>query len=210
MKERLQPGDLLLEKTPFRITDRFIPGHFGHVALYVGTESQLRDLKLLDHKWVSPYRKELGAGRVIVEALRDGTQINAIDRFLNIDDLAILRPKKDKIPQTEVAQAIVLAFSHIGKKYDFDFDNNTWDTVVCSELAFQTYINVRWPFAKMLSSYTISPDDVAIFAGSDPARPLELITFIHDGKVADDVATNTKNEGLYIRFLGKRYADAVR
>jgi hypothetical protein len=210
VKERLQPSDLLSEKTPFRITDRFIPGHFGHVARYVGTESQLRDLKLADHKWVSRYRKELGAGRVIVEALRDGTQINTMKRFLNIDDLAILRPKKDKIPQTEVAQAIVLAFSHIGKKYDFDFDNNTWDTIVCSELAFQTYTNVRWPFAKMLSSYTTSPDDVAIFAGSDPSRPFELITFIHDGKVAHDMATNTKNEGLYIRFLGKRYADAVR
>src|SRR5690606_31008533 len=34
----LQPGDILLEKTPFRLTDAFIPGHWGHVAIWVGNE----------------------------------------------------------------------------------------------------------------------------------------------------------------------------
>jgi len=207
---RLKPGDLIVEKSPFRLTDKVIPGYFGHVAMYVGTEAELRELGLTQHPWVAKYLEQVRAGKTVVEALPDGTQINTIAHLLNTDDLAILRPKKEAITSADMLQAITLAFSHIGKRYDFSFDNNTWDTIVCSELAFHTYINVRWPFAKMLSSYTISPDDVAIFAGSDPSRPFELITFIHDGKVAHDVATNTKNEGLYIRFLGKRYTEAVR
>jgi len=210
VKERLEPGDLLLEKTPFKLTDQLIPGHFGHVAMYVGTEAQLRELGLLDHPWVAKYRKTIGEGRVIVEALRDGTQINTLERFLNIDDLAILRPKKNQIPETDVIQAIALAFSHIGKKYDFDFDNNTWDTIVCSELAFQTYLNVRWPFAKMLTSYTISPDDIAVLVGSDPSRSFDLITFIHDGQVVHDRITGVLNEKKYIDLLGKRYAEVAR
>lgn len=210
VKERLEPGDLLLEKTPFKLTDQLIPGHFGHVALYVGTEPQLLALGLIDHPWVARYQKQLAEGRVIVEALRDGTQINTIERFLNIDDLAILRPKKDKIPHADVIQAITLAFSHIGKKYDFDFDNNTWDTIVCSELAFQTYINVRWPFARMLTSYTISPDDIAVLGGPDPGRAFDLITFIHDGQVVHDRATGLLNEKKYIELLGRRYAEAGR
>jgi hypothetical protein len=44
---------------------------------------------------------------------------------LNIDDLAILRPKPEAIAQAEVVRAIQLAFSHVGKQYDFRFDNNT-------------------------------------------------------------------------------------
>jgi hypothetical protein len=208
--ERLEPGDLLLEKTPFRLTDRFIPGHFGHVALYVGTPAQLTALGLGEHPWVRPYWAQLGGGRLIVEALRDGTQLNTVGHFLNIDDLAILRPKPGLIPRADVVQAITLAFTHIGKKYDFAFDTNTWDTIVCSELAFQTYVNVRWPFARVLTSYTISPDDVAVMAGADPARPFELVTFIHDGQVVHDRKTGQMNERRYVELLGRRYATALR
>jgi hypothetical protein len=104
-------------------------------------------------------------GRTIIEALRDGTRISTIDEFLNVDDLAILRPKPSQIPANDVRRAIVLAFSHVGKRYDFDFDSNTWDTIVCSELAFQTYVNVRWHVGRTFGSYTIAPDDVAIAAG---------------------------------------------
>lgn len=32
----LQPLDILVEKSSFLISDKFIPGHFGHVALWLG------------------------------------------------------------------------------------------------------------------------------------------------------------------------------
>ena len=201
VKTRIEPGDILLEKTPFRVTDKFIPGHFGHVALYVGTEARLKALGLWDHVAVIPYHKQIAEGRTIVEALRDGTQINSIAHFLNIDDLAILRPKPDAIPKDDVLQAIQLAFTHVGKKYDFGFDTNTWDTIVCSELAFQTYVNVRWPFGKTLGSYTISPDDVAFMAGIEPAQPFQLVSFVHDGEIASDLATAKRGEWYYRRLI---------
>ena len=206
VQERLQPGDLLVEKTPFRLTDKFIPGHFGHVAMYVGTEDQLRALGLLDHPWVSRYRSQIARGHTIVEALRSGTQLNSIERFLNVDDLAILRPKPEKLSSADVAQAVALAFSHVGKRYDFNFDANTWDTIVCSELAFHTYIHVRWPVHRIITSYTISPDDVAVLAGSDGGWPFRLVAFIHDGQLVHDQASALDGEALYNRLLRGRYA----
>ncbi len=98
-------------------------------------------------------------------------------------------------------QAIALAFTHIGKKYDFGFDSNTWDTIVCSELAFQTYVNVRWPFGKALGSYTISPDDVAVMAGSNASLPFELISFVHDGEVVSDVLSGVDGEKIYRQLI---------
>lgn len=210
LKERMEPGDLLLQKSSFRLTDKVIPGYFGHVAIYVGTTAELRQLGLLTHPWVAPHLPGVAAGKTIVEALPGGTRISTIEDFLNSDGVAILRPKRDKIPQADVLRAIALAFSHIGKKYDFRFDNNTWDTIVCSELAFHTYVNVRWTFAKVLSSYTITPDDVAVFAGSDAPRPFDLLTFIQDGRVVHDRQTGVLNEQPYIHVLGERYATAQR
>jgi hypothetical protein len=209
VKERLQPGDLLLERSPFRFYTTFVPGHFGHVGLYVGTEADLRDLGLLKDASVRRHVRRVAKGGTIVDALREGVQLSTVEEFLNIDDLAILRPKRDKIPRADVVRAIGLAFLHVGKKYDFRFDNNTWDAIVCSELAFHTYVNVRWTFARILGSYTIAPDDVAIFAGSDPARPFDLITFVHDGRVVHDRSAGLENEEIYVQLLGKRYAQAM-
>lgn len=209
VKARLKPGDILLEKTPFRLTDRFIPGHFGHAALYVGTEKELRDLDLLSQPYVRRHLPELSQDKTIAEALRNGTQLSSLKTFLNIDDLAILRPKADAIPRANVRAAISLAFSHLGKTYDFKFDANTWETITCSELIFQSYIHVPWSYGRVLSSYTVSPDDIAIFAGSDNARPFSLITFIHDGQLIHDLPTGLHNEDLYIRLLGGHYAEAI-
>jgi hypothetical protein len=204
VRARLQPGDLLVERTPFRLTDVFIPGHFGHVALYVGTEDELRAMDLLDHPLVASHIQEIRAGRTIVEALRDGTQINTVDHFLNVDDQAILRPKPDAIDRQDVMRAITLAFSHIGKTYDFGFDTNTWDRITCSELAFDTYVNVRWPFGKVGNAYTIAPDDVAALAGSHPSQPFELVTFIHDGQVLHDRPSGVLSEESYAQVLDRR------
>ncbi len=55
----LQPLDIILEKTPFRLTDKFIPGHFGHVAIWTGTKAELIDAGVWDNLVVQQY-----AGRV--------------------------------------------------------------------------------------------------------------------------------------------------
>lgn len=206
---RLHPGDILLEKTPFRLTDRFIPGHFGHAAIYVGGTEQLRRLGLASNPLIRQYLTEISSGHTIVEALRDGTQLSDLEHFLNIDDLAILRPKPGVVSKEEVREAISLAFSHIGKAYDFNFDTNTWDAIVCSELIFQTYIRIPWTYDKVLSSYTISPDDIAIFAGSGDDRPLTLVTFIHDGDLVHDLPTGLDHEDLYIQLLGDQYPNGT-
>ncbi len=87
----------------------------------------------------------------------------------------------------------------------FRFDNNTWDSIVCSELPFQTYVDVRWSVGRVLTSYTIAPGDVAIFAGSDPLRPFDLVMFIHEGRVVHDRVTGQVGEGRYVELLGRKY-----
>ena len=37
IEKNLKPLDIMFEKTPFRPTDRFIPGHWGHVAIWIGS-----------------------------------------------------------------------------------------------------------------------------------------------------------------------------
>ena len=209
VKARLKPGDILLEKSPFRLTERMVPGYFAHAALYVGKEEDLSELELLSYPHIRQHLSDISEGRNIVEALREGTKLSSVQSFLDIDDLAILRPKPNVISQKDVREAIKLAFSHLGKKYDFNFDTNTWNVVTCSELIFQSYIRVPWSFGRVFGSYSISPDDIAIFAGSDNARSFSLITFIYKGRLMHDLPTGLHDEDLYIKLLRGRYAEAI-
>ncbi|WP_455243653.1 YiiX/YebB-like N1pC/P60 family cysteine hydrolase [Petrachloros mirabilis] len=210
IRARLQPGDILLESTPFRLTSTLIPGHFGHAALYVGEAEDLKKMRLDTEPHIQQHWRDVSEGKIIAEALRNGTQLNTLEHFLNIDDLAILRRKPGQFPANEVREAISLAFSHLGKRYDFNFDTNTWDSIICSELIFNSYIHIPWTFGHGMASGTLTPDDIAIFAGSDDRRPFALITFIHDGVVVHDLPTNRLNEETYIHLLGRQYDRALR
>jgi hypothetical protein len=87
---KLKPLDILLEKTPFRLTDKFIPGHYGHVAIWTGTEIELKALGLWDHPLIQKHQDAIKNGHHIIEALRPGVKINTLDDFLNIDDFLAL------------------------------------------------------------------------------------------------------------------------
>ena len=176
IKAKLKPMDILLEKTPFRLTDKFIPGHFGHVAIWVGTEQELKELGLWEHDLVKPYQQQISAGKSVLEALRDGVQLNTFEKFMDVDDVAVLRDR-DFDPKL-IGQR---AFRQLGKEYDFNFDVETIDKIVCSELVYQVFTDIKWPIEKALGRYTISPDNVAVKVNDGP---FDLILFYHDGKEA--------------------------
>lgn len=175
---QLRAGDVLLEKTPFRLTDLMIPGYWGHAAIWVGSETELRELGIWDHPVVRPYQERIRRGKGVIEALRNGVVLNTFAHFLNVDDLAVLRPAQ---PDRAVHAARVLrAFRQLGKAYDFNFDVESTDRIVCSELIYQVYTEIPWPTSKQLGRATISPDQVAQRAL--PGGPLRVILLVEDGR----------------------------
>ncbi len=179
VNNNLQAGDILLEKTPFRLTDKFIPGHWGHAAIWVGTEAELQTLGIWEHPLVKKYHKQIRQGNSVIEALRSGVVMSPLNQFMNIDDLSILRlSKRDR---SEKAGIILLALRQLGKAYDFNFDIESTDKIVCSELVYVTYTNINWPTDNTLGRYTISPDNIAVKSLDD--GPLELVMLIHDGEI---------------------------
>lgn len=192
LSSRLRPLDILLEKTPFRATDSLIPGHWGHMAIWVGSKIDIiQDLgedfwNGLDQKFKDEIEfKE----KRIIEALRPGVQFNTLEHFLNIDDLAVIRMNHP----IEIKQARVYlqnAFNQIGKQYDFNFDVETDDRIVCSELAYVAFDDIQWPMKKVARRYTINPDNVASLALS-----LEQIRHYRDAK--DRINLHNENANIF-------------
>jgi hypothetical protein len=183
----LKPLDLLLEKTPFRLTDYLIPGHFGHVAIWMGNNRELDSLGL----WAQPemqeepfnrYPEQIRRSHSVLEALRTGVELNTLGHFLNVDDVAVLRPKS--LSDSQVVESLIRGFRQVGKEYDFNFDVETTGSIVCSELPYHVYPGVAWQTGSQLGRFTISPDQVASQALTDSGA-FELIVFYHDGELVN-------------------------
>jgi hypothetical protein len=157
----LRPMDIILEKSPFVLTDKFIPGHFGHVAIYLGTKSELLKINMWNHPSIVPHHEDIEKGRVILEAVRSDVRLNTIEEFLNIDEFTVMRKIDGLLSDDLVYEQIMRGMEQIGKEYDFNFDIATLDKIVCSELIYIVFGNVTWPTTYRVGRTTITPDDIA-------------------------------------------------
>lgn len=185
MKEKLKPLDIFFEKTPFRLTDYFIPGFYGHVAIWLGRPEELMEMRvqyqgeeipLLDHPLVLPYLEDMSQGKLVLEALRrPGVTLNRLEDFLDVDDFLVLKPSEVR----SQGEHILRALEQVGKPYDFAFDVETESSIVCSELVYTVFRDEEWPTTRSMGRYTISPDHVAWKAMDSCFLPKIMY---HDGK----------------------------
>lgn len=190
LKEKLQPMDILFEKTPFRLTDYFIPGYFGHVAIWLGSREELEKMEvshegkripLLSHPEVIPHLERISQGKLVVEALRKpGVTMNTFEHFMDVDDLLVIRPRHEG----DIPELILRTLRHVGKPYDFNFDVETDRAIVCSELAYSVYKEHEWPTSRSMGRFTISPDHVAWRALEDDFFPIML--FLSGNRIGDE------------------------
>lgn len=198
----LQAGDVLLEKTPFRLTDSFIPGHWGHAAVWIGSESELRELDIWHHPVVKPYHSQIRRGRGVVEALRSGVEMNTLQHFMNVDDLAVLR--QNNLNQEQRRRVILQALRQVGKAYDFSFDTQSTNKIVCSELVYHAYGDVNWPTERKLGRVVVSPDNIAQKAVDGDL--FEVVILYHDGSQVLDFPQKQLNKLIKPKVVALAYS----
>jgi hypothetical protein len=81
-------------------------------------------------------------------------------------------------------QVILEALRQVGKAYDFNFDTQSANRIVCSELVYHAYGDVQWPTDRTLGRVVVSPDNIAQKAIDD--GPFEVTLLYHDGNQVRD------------------------
>jgi hypothetical protein len=162
MRESLEPGDVLLERREWYLSNIGMPGYWPHVALYIGTPEQRKDYfdTIEVGEWLKGLGQEDGSiegylqttypdayrlsvakqsdGELVrvIEAKGEGVIFTSLEYSAGADSVAAIRPRLLKIAK---AQAIIRAFHYSGRPYDFNFDFLTDAELVCTELVYKAY-----------------------------------------------------------------------
>lgn len=190
LPSRLVPGDILLERREWYLSNLGLPGFWTHAALYVGTPEERRAFfnapeirqwviergegsgdfeTLLRNRYPAAYASSIRAVEHdhlprVLEAVSEGVVFTTLEHSAAADSLAVLRPR---LSRADKAKAILRAFHYSGRPYDFNFDFRTDSTLVCSELVYKVYEpgpgmqGVRFPLAEVLGRPVSTPNDMA-------------------------------------------------
>lgn len=178
LHDLLKPGDVLLVRKEFALTNYFLPGYWPHAALFLGRRTDLDQLELqqVDHlrgAWSRLCELAESHGSAVLEAMKDGVRFRAISSPFASNSCLVLRPRLQ--PQ-EVREAIVRVTRHEGKPYDFDFNFSKADGLVCTEVVYRAYDGVagqELPLQYRAGRPTLSGADLLEIALSD--RCFELV-----------------------------------
>lgn len=149
LERYLEPGDIILVRDNLKLSSFFIPGFWTHAALYLGrpgrAETGFAESPMLDGTTGFPGRKTPLADPVplpgpcggrIMEAVPEGVAAYPLSHLGPADYLAVLRPL---LPRETKRKALENARALNGFDYDFYFDFDSKDALICSELIYRVY-----------------------------------------------------------------------
>lgn len=180
---KLKPGDLMLERRNWFLSNAFLPGYWPHAALYVGTAEDLRRLGLDRDPRVRKHwekfltRDDKGHERVIIEAISEGVVFTSMEHSVGeADAAAFLRPN---LSEERIKEVIARAFSHAGKPYDFEFDFFSTDKLVCSEVVYRAFDgDIKLPLVDVMGRKTLPPIEIVRQCVRERNLPPEQFTFV--------------------------------
>jgi 1-acyl-sn-glycerol-3-phosphate acyltransferase len=185
-RQKLQPGDILVERQNWFLSRAFMPGYWAHAALYVGGTNDLvrlgldRDPRVMARWREYAARNSEGHEHLILEAVPQGVRMTTLEHCIGVADAAaVLRPRLD---EARIKEAIARAFGHLGKEYDFDFDFFTSDRLVCTELVYRCYDGaLQFPLVDVMGRKTLPPTELVrkfVQERGRPAAQLDCVCFL--------------------------------
>jgi hypothetical protein len=187
LPDELEPGDVLLQRREWYLTNAGIPGFWTHAALYIGTAEERA--AFFDDGDTRSWLETLGASNFeaalamhvpehharsagteaghpvrVLEAIAEGVTFTSLEHSAAADSLAVLRARLTK---RERAIALLRAFGYAGRPYDYNFDFATDSALVCSELVFKSFQpgdgmrGLELPLERVAGRLMMTPNEMA-------------------------------------------------
>ena len=212
---RSEPGDILVERRNWYLSNVALPGFWPHSALWLGSPAELStyfdsDVEVtrtygglftaaLSRRFPSAWKAYLasapdGFQHRILEAVSEGVVFSPAEESIRADYVGLMRPRLAKVDK---ARAIERAFGYAFRPYDFDFDFFSDATLVCSELVYKAYEprtgvkGVRFDLDRVAGRTTLGPNSIVTQFDRDYATPQQQLDFVWflDGREKEGTAS---------------------
>lgn len=185
IRPKLEPGDILLTRRDGYLSNTFLPGHWGHAAMYLGSAEEIRELgedpKLEEALSALEGKDKDGFRYAAIEAIGEGVRLSSAEFAMDANSLAVLRPK---VSADEKRTAIRRAIELRGTPYDFSFDVGSQDKIICTELVYRAYApHLDVPFEEVMGRKTLKPD--GMLQELSPGAPDARTDFVLYGRAVD-------------------------
>ncbi len=226
MDKQLEPGDILLSRKNWYLSNVGLPGFWPHAILYLGSPDKfanyfndaevlayIRELsgenltldqymdKIYPTQWLTYQLGRDGSDYCVIEGLSPGVIFNTMKATCG-DYMAAIRPRLSKKAK---AQAILTAFSHHAKPYDYNFDFATDHALVCTELVWRSYRpsegkkGLKIPLVEIADRKTLPANEIAkLFASEDSKTDaqLDFVYFLDAAEKTQKAFFSTKEDFL--------------
>ena len=208
---KLQPGDILLVRADEKLTAQILPGFWSHAAIYLGTKKEFEASGLaMDDRRAAAFAMHGPDTPIVIEAVAPKLTISTLDKSLFGDHVVAFRPN---ISRPMLESALQEAFAHLGKPYDFEFDFNVTNRIVCTELVYRSFHKkgpIHFTLVKRLGRFTLTGNDIVHYAldqleTEEPFQPIAL--FLKRGSDASFVPLDHIPAALGAIRSGKSPAD---
>ncbi len=218
LRTQLEPGDILLERREWYLSNLGLPGFWSHAALYIGTPEERRAYfatpevrawlqaegiaelnfeSLLEQRYPLAYdlsqQDDHGKRPRVLEAISEGVVFTSLEHTADADAIVVLRPR---LPRVARAQALLRAFHYSGRPYDFNFDFRTDEALVCTELIYKAYEpgsdyrGLRLPVIDIVGRPATPANEIARLFDQENDRTDRQLDFVAflDGHERDGIA----------------------
>lgn len=149
VRNKFKPGDIIVKRDNYQLTNIGIQGFWKHSGIYIGGEYELdqyfRNIPFLNGLRPTEYLKiyynkvyEIVKNNryLIIEVLGEGVVINPVEKIAKVDYLAVMRCN---LLKEDIFKSLLIAFGSYAKPYDYLFNFKTDEGLVCSELIYKSY-----------------------------------------------------------------------
>jgi hypothetical protein len=202
---KMNPGDVLLARKNWYLSNVGLPGFWPHAILYMGDPEKFAAYfddpsvkewlqsepgapptfsALLASRYPTAWKRyqagDHGDPYRVMEAISEGVSFSTLAHCAG-DYLVALRPRLDKVAK---ARAVLEAFAYVGRPYDFDFDFATDHALVCTELVWRAYrpaegkAGLDMPLVEMMGRKTLPAHEIARQFAQDAQSENATLDFV--------------------------------
>ncbi|WP_419168845.1 YiiX/YebB-like N1pC/P60 family cysteine hydrolase [Halobacteriovorax sp.] len=185
---QLKPMDIVFIHNENNFNNAVVEKFWDNVGIWIGSWDDIVKLGLSTHPLIKEHQDKIQTQDLnFLVSTRQGVQLKSLNSAINQDDLAVIR--KRRLSYLETVKGLTLAFSNIGKPYDYAMNPEDKKKISFAQLVFDSYPQVNWDKSFTYKQEAVSPYKITQRTGENKEF-FTVLLYKNGQEVLEDLEEN--------------------